>query len=123
MLFDKTATFYSIHSIRGEIMTEKEYAELYQAEYSKVVRLMARLLGSNYNKDAEDCAQDTFIELYKRKDSIDNPMAYLYKSAQNNAIKLKELAFKEDLIGDWHEVERRYKEVGGIYYKKGRNEA
>lgn len=87
-------------------MTDKEYTDLYSTEWKKVVNYIAKLLGRDYQKDAEDCAQDVFLQMWNKRERITQPNTYLYTAAKNEAIRLKELSQREELIGDNRQMER-----------------
>lgn len=88
-------------------MTEKEYTDLYTSEWKRVVNYISRILGKDYAKDAEDCAQDVFLGIWKKIERVNTPAHnYLYECAKNEATKLKELSQREELIGDNTKLER-----------------
>lgn len=80
-------------------MTEAEYTKLYTEEWGKLTSLCKRLLGRDYAKDAEDCAQEVFLTLWRKKDRVLNPGEYIYSAAHKQAAKLKELGQRYDVWG------------------------
>jgi len=73
-------------------MTDAEYTELYKSEWGKLVNYIKQKLGREYRQDAEDCAQEVFTTLWKKRDSVENPKEYIYSGANKAAAKLKELS-------------------------------
>lgn len=68
---------------------EDSFTQIYGAYKSSIYRFcLARLRG--YSDRAEDCMQNAFIVLYKKMlngEKIENPRAFLYKTAQNFVMK------------------------------------
>jgi len=63
--------------------------QLYRQEYSKMVSLLCRRFGIDQMDAAEDIVSETFLaaaETWGLKGVPDNPVAWLYKVAKNNAL-------------------------------------
>ncbi|TDW96390.1 RNA polymerase sigma factor [Dinghuibacter silviterrae] len=64
-------------------------AQLYRAEYSKMVSVLCSRFGIEQIDAAEDIVSETFLsaaETWGLKGVPDNPVAWLYKVAKNNAL-------------------------------------
>ncbi len=57
------------------------FEEVYKAEYLRMVRVAAMLLGST--EGAEDVVQDAYVALYHHFDTVTDPAGYLYRSVVN----------------------------------------
>jgi RNA polymerase sigma factor (sigma-70 family) len=57
------------------------FEEVYKAEYVRMVRVAAMLLGCT--EGAEDIVQDAYVALYHRFDTVADPPGYLYRSVVN----------------------------------------
>lgn len=55
--------------------------ELFRKEYAAMVRLAYALVGNG--SDAEDLVQDSFVDVYRHLDDIDQPGAYLHSTVVN----------------------------------------
>jgi RNA polymerase sigma factor (sigma-70 family) len=57
------------------------YEGVYRAEYARMVRVARLLVGSK--EAAEDIAQDAFVKLYPRFETVADPSGYLYRTVLN----------------------------------------
>ena len=67
---------------------EKTYKDLFRRYYGGLLFYAARLVGED---DAEDIVQDVFVEVWRRKDSVEvgeQIQAFLYRSVYTKAINL-----------------------------------
>lgn len=64
----------------------REFEVFFKSEYANVVRILA-FQGAGM-ADAQDAAQDAFLEVYRRWGSIQDPRSYLIKAAFNRYGKL-----------------------------------
>jgi len=90
--------------------------QLYRQEYSKMVSLLCNRFGMDQMDAAEDIVSETFLaaaETWGMKGVPDNPVAWLYKVAKNNALNgLKhERVIREHAKG---ELRRAGPDGGGI---------
>jgi len=78
--------------------------QLYRQEYSKMVSLLCRRFGIDQIDAAEDIVSETFLaaaETWGLKGVPDNPVAWLYKVAKNNALNgLKHEKVKRRVQGE-----------------------
>jgi RNA polymerase sigma factor (sigma-70 family) len=63
------------------VVSRPGFEDVYRAEYLRMVRVAAMLLGSS--EGAEDVVQDAFVALYHHYDSVTDPPGYLYRSVVN----------------------------------------
>lgn len=81
-------------------MTESEYTELYTATWKKTVNLCKKLLGTEYIADAEDCAQEAFIELWKKREAVTVPAEkWVNETARRKCLQVRELGQRYDQWG------------------------
>lgn len=81
-------------------MTDKEYNQLYTSHWAKTVNLCKKLLGRDYERDAEDCAQEAFLAAWKKRDKITTPAEqWINEAARLECLKLKELGQRYDQWG------------------------
>lgn len=77
---------------------EVKFTQIYNAYKSAIYKFcLARLKGDSQR--AEDCMQNAFMVLYKKllnSEEIENPRAFLYKTAQNFVMKCFEEISKEN---------------------------
>jgi DNA-directed RNA polymerase specialized sigma24 family protein len=89
------------------IMTEIEYAKLYSTEYKNLLNNVSKILIKGkrradqeyYLQDAEDCVQEAFMALWRHKDTVIDPKAYIYRISKSQAEKTRELGQRYDLWG------------------------
>ncbi len=78
-----------MENLNSKKAVEDRFTQIYSDYKSSIYRFcLARLKG--YSDRAEDCMQNAFIVLYKKLlngDEIENPRAFLYKTAQNFVMK------------------------------------
>ena len=88
-------------------MTDKEYDQLYESHWAKAVNLCKKLLGKDYDRDAEDCAQEVFMAAWKKRDKITSPAEqWINEAIRLQCLKLKELSKRYDQWGMPIDMER-----------------
>ena len=80
-------------------MTESEYVELYNTERKTILKLVKGILGKDYSGDSEDCVQDVFMDAWKKRETIQNPLEWIKEAARHEAYRTKELGQRYDQWG------------------------
>lgn len=88
-------------------MTEAEFVELHETERKKALRNAVKLLGGGYQADAEDCVQEAFMIVWKKRERITNPAGYLHKVLYRVCKNLLELSQPYDLCGTTEQTLKR----------------
>ena len=87
-------------------MTENEFNILHSRERQNAISLATRLL-SGRSADAEDCVQNAFAKLYRRRNRVTSATKYFYQVLRNECRILKEFAQTHDLCGSAENTLRR----------------
>lgn len=80
---------YRLEDRNSKKAVQDKFTEIYDSYKSAIYKFCLARLG-NYGDRAEDCMQNAFIVLYRRmlnNEQIDNPRAFLYKTAHNFVMK------------------------------------
>lgn len=96
------------------------YQAVFRRYYSSLLFYATRLVGSE--EEAEDVVQDVFVELWKRKESIeigDQIQAFLYRAVYTRALNvLKHRNIEEGYCAAMEEINQKRAE----YYQPDNNE-
>jgi RNA polymerase sigma factor (sigma-70 family) len=71
----------------GRVLAVPTFEELFEAEHDRVFRALYLVTG--HAQEAEEVMQDAFLKIWERWDRVramDNPAAYLYRTAINGAL-------------------------------------
>ena len=71
----------------GPLRTTEDLERLYRAEHLPMLRMARLVTGSKAL--AEEAVQDAFIALYQRRESVENPKAYLRRIVLNNCYSVQ----------------------------------
>ncbi len=97
---------------------EQTFRAIFRRYYSHLLFYAEGIVG---NEDAEDVVQDVFVELWKRKDSVEigeHIQAFLYRAVYTRALNvLKHRAVKDDYCAARQELDRQRAE----YYNPDNN--